>query len=529
MTTNCQAGVEFSDFNELYTYSPECTVRPDNLEELQTVVAEAGAARRTIRAVGTGYSLTECARGDQVSVRPGNLNGMIRFRSSTNDGPVPVSQAALDRGNGYVLAESGCRLRELAATCSAFGAFLPSYGATFFQTIAGAISTSTHGSHLNRAPLCDWIKAAHVVSSDRREYWVEGTGENRVTDRAQLLASDFWHDGIVEVYDDTALKAVRVGLGSLGVIYSLLLEVTPSANLLTNTTEAPWPSIRQQLADGGIRQIETRLFGGRSIEFYSVLMCLGTMGLCWVTERYPVDAAEPLIPLPGGIDEAAFGAWLVFNGKWQALEALLGDRTLLGNACNNWTDDDIRDISYQLLQRSTPIGTYVDNPLSTAGVFAPEYPLRANSVEYIFDADSDEYLEFIGDISGFITNNMCPGLLSLRFTRKSEALLAMQKFERCAHVEVMSLRGFRRNQNFLELLHRQGRARGGVPHWGQQNVLTADDVEAIYGRNLRAWRRIKRRFNGYAHDQFTNEHDRERGLEPKARDSLLFHMMTATG
>ncbi|MCH9054004.1 MAG: FAD-binding protein, partial [Proteobacteria bacterium] len=153
MSTKCEPDIEFSDFNVTYTYTPDCTVRPNSLEELQTVVSEAGAARREIRATGTGYSLTECARGAQVRVCTSNLNNMIIFRSSTIDGAVPVSQAALDRGSGYVLTESGCSLRQLAINCIQFEASLPSFGATFYQTIAGAISTGTHGSHLNRAPL----------------------------------------------------------------------------------------------------------------------------------------------------------------------------------------------------------------------------------------------------------------------------------------------------------------------------------------------------------------------------------------
>jgi hypothetical protein len=41
------------------------------------------------------------------------------------------------------------------------------------QTLAGAVSTATHGSDHRLPPLADWVQAIHLVAPGARQMWIE--------------------------------------------------------------------------------------------------------------------------------------------------------------------------------------------------------------------------------------------------------------------------------------------------------------------------------------------------------------------
>jgi hypothetical protein len=62
-------------------------------------------------------------------------------------------------------------------------------GAGGGQSILGALSTETHGSDVQLSPLCDYVRAIHLVGPGGQEWWVEPAESRiRLTDQASLLA-----------------------------------------------------------------------------------------------------------------------------------------------------------------------------------------------------------------------------------------------------------------------------------------------------------------------------------------------------
>ena len=117
---------------------------------------------------------------------------------------------------------------------------------------------------------------------------------------------------------------------------------------------------------------------------------------------------------------------------------------------------------------------------------------RGNSVEVFFDATKPDYLDTI-------TNRLLPqivaqardgraiGWFSLRFTARSDALLAMQQWERTGSVEVAVLRGIPGSVEVLRALEAIAVACNGRVHWGQQHDLEATTVAEAF-RKLPRWR-----------------------------------------
>ncbi len=89
------------------------------------------------------------------------------------------------------------------------------------QTLAGAIATGTHGSGIELPPIHGMVKSMVLVAGDGNTYRIEPT--NGVSDPAL-----FNEAGITLVQNDDDFYSALVSLGSMGIIYSFILEVMES-------------------------------------------------------------------------------------------------------------------------------------------------------------------------------------------------------------------------------------------------------------------------------------------------------------
>ena len=127
--------------------APERIARPTSEGELAELVGSAAASTTPVRVVGSGHSFTDCACTDGVMV---DLGAMTR-----------VVEA--DTESGLVTVESGITLHELGKQLAARGLAMENQGDIDRQTLAGAISTATHGTG-GRYP-------KHLVPGGRPEAW----------------------------------------------------------------------------------------------------------------------------------------------------------------------------------------------------------------------------------------------------------------------------------------------------------------------------------------------------------------------
>jgi hypothetical protein len=154
--------------------------------------------------------------------------------------------------------------------------------------------------------------------------------------------------------------------------------------------------------------------------------------------------------------------------------------------------------------------------------------VNVDSVEIFFDAVDQRLVAFVDGLIGFemiqeFQGKAFVGYASLRFTRRTRALIGMQKFDMTCSIEVACLRDVSGSQELVD--HAVALARnptyGAVLHWGQRNDWTRDEVERVYGNDpltpggkLGIWRQALRDITGDgALDGFSNEFTRRTGLE----------------
>ncbi|MDO5676930.1 MAG: D-arabinono-1,4-lactone oxidase [Propionibacteriaceae bacterium] len=213
--------------------------------EVAYPASEAGAALvlrrareqgRTVRPVGAGHSFTPLVATGEVLLSLDQLTGLVRV-----DGEEATFWA-------------GTRIRDVAGLLAPHGLALPNMGDIDTQSLAGAISTSTHGTGLGftgysgmvtglRLALPDGsVRSVGFDTPDAARSSQSGGSTSGAVEPARplpLVEPASSTSGVETPGDaDHLFHAARVGLGVMGVITQVTLRCVPAFNLeCTETTE----------------------------------------------------------------------------------------------------------------------------------------------------------------------------------------------------------------------------------------------------------------------------------------------------
>jgi hypothetical protein len=178
--------------------------------------------------------------------------------------------------------------------------------------------------------------------------------------------------------------------------------------------------------------------------------------------------------------------------------------------------------------------------MDTYGYAAEDFCQKVDSMEIAFDVAAattvgSGYLAFIDEVLAifddlFSRNIAVAGLLALRYTTSTAALIGMSKFPRTCHIEIPILRNFGGNVEFIERVQRAAIAHGGVPHWGQlMGTYTALDIRRLHGRDLTTWRRqLTQLIRGGGNLTFSNDFTATYNLEPLDDTAITAVRFTVT-
>jgi FAD-linked oxidoreductase len=188
------------------TASPARWNRPRCEAEISAAVKDAAAAGLTVRALGSGHSFTAAAATSGVALDLSGWTGVT----------------AADTATGLATVRSGTTLRALNAELAGLGLAMANLGDIDAQTLAGALSTGTHGTGARLGGLATQVEALELVLAD-------GTVATcSASSRPELF------------------NAARVGLGALGVISTVTLRCVPSFTLLADERPMPVDEVLEQ-------------------------------------------------------------------------------------------------------------------------------------------------------------------------------------------------------------------------------------------------------------------------------------------
>jgi len=164
---------------------------PKSVSELSAIVSRASERGQKVKAVGSGHSFTSAAATDGRMIRLENLSGILH----------------IDHETCQVTVGAGTRLSDLNTLLHAEGLALANLGDIAYQTVAGAISTSTHGTGKAITGLAGQVIAMKLIN-----------GQGDIIECSKSVNS--------HIFD-----VARVSVGALGVITEYTLQAVPSFRL----------------------------------------------------------------------------------------------------------------------------------------------------------------------------------------------------------------------------------------------------------------------------------------------------------
>lgn len=173
--------------------------RPRTREGLIRNVVDATAAGDRIKVVGSGHSFSEVALTNGTMLEIGLIDRVLD----------------IDLVSRRVRVEAGIVLGELSERLHSHGLALENLGDIDRQTLAGSISTATHGTGSRFGNLSSQVEAIELIAAD-------GTLHQ-----------------LSEASNPDAFRAARVGIGALGAIYSVTLRTVPAFRI--DRTDRPRP------------------------------------------------------------------------------------------------------------------------------------------------------------------------------------------------------------------------------------------------------------------------------------------------
>jgi FAD-linked oxidoreductase len=383
--------------------------RPRTREGLIAFAIAATEQGRMLKAAGSGHSFSGAPLTDGVMLDIGLLNRVLDW----------------DPAGGRVKVEAGITLSDLNRRLDRRGLALENLGDIDRQTLAGSISTGTHGTGAAFRNLSSQVEGLEIVTAD-------GALHEIGPDDAEML------------------KAARIGIGALGIVYSATLRTI--TNFRIDRTDRPRPLA--EVLDGLDHFVGTL----DHFEFY--VFPHTETALCRESTRTQAPA-EPPSPAAVYAQEVVVENWLA--GAFAHIARHL-------------------PAAIPTLSRLAAAGTGKSRKVDASfRVYASERRIRFTEMEYAIPREkAREAVERVLEIASRPELEVCFPI-EVRFVAGDDAMLSPAHGRDSAYVAVHhDHKGDW--QPYFDAVAAVMAEYGGRPHWGKRHSLTAHELAGLYPR-----------------------------------------------
>jgi FAD-linked oxidoreductase len=396
---------------------PQLTSRPADDAEVAAVVRWASDRGMRVRAVGAGHSFTDCAVTDGALL---SLDAVDRVEH--------IGPAAAD-GSREVRVGAGIRLHRLCAELSARGLALENMGDIDRQSIAGAISTGTHGTGARLGGFATQVRALRLVTAD---------GE--IAECSPRHRPDLF-------------ELARLGLGSAGVLTAVTLRAVPAFELEAHEASQPLPAVLESLhGTGGL------LASHDHVEFY--WFPYTDVALTKINDRVGTGAGA-LSPLRRLVDDE-----ILSNGAFATTVALSTAVSALTPTLNAIPARALTERRYRAPSHA---------------VFTSPRRVVFREMEYAIPRDA--VVPALREIDAWLRRSRenVPFPIEVRFAAADDVWLSTAYRRDSAYIAVHQARRlpYARYFRAVESIMAE---HAGRPHWGKLHRLRADQLRERYPR-----------------------------------------------
>ncbi|SDH03767.1 D-arabinono-1,4-lactone oxidase [Microbacterium pygmaeum] len=385
---------------------------PRTTDAVRRAVQAASRRGHRVKAVGAGHSFTGIAVAPGVLLDLTDLTGLV----------------SADTERGRVTLRAGTRLHQVPKLLAPYGLAMPNLGDIDAQSIAGAISTGTHGTGSEYGGIATQVVGVTLVTAD-----------------GELLVVD-------DDRNSELLPAVALGLGALGILVEVTLQCVPA--FVLHALERP-----EDLGEV-LDSLDARVRASDHFEFYWFPHT--DRAMTKTNTRLPESAVRA--PLP------ALGKWVddivVGNGLHQVACSLA--RTvpatipfLNRTSVRMWGDREFTDLSTR--------------------VFTTERSVRFREMEYALPADEvrsafDALRALVHERGWRISFPV-----EVRFAAADDIWMSTAHGRASGYIALH--RYWREDPTeYFEAAEQILLAHGGRPHWGKMHTLDAGALRDRYPR-----------------------------------------------
>ncbi|HLR09113.1 MAG TPA: D-arabinono-1,4-lactone oxidase [Bacillota bacterium] len=387
---------------------PEKIHYPKNIDDVIQLVTACRRLGKSMRIVGAGHSFTPLAATSEWLVSLKYLSGI----------------AAIDRAKQSVTVWAGTTLKDLGQLLYDEGYAMENFGDINAQSVAGAISTGTHGTGIGFGSLSTQVTMLTIVTA---------SGE----------IMDISAKNTPQLFD-----AARLSLGMFGIIVKVELSVIPTQKLVAE-------SYRTTL-EHCFNNLDMLLDTNRHFEFY------------WFpyTETVQVkilnNAGHNTVKSTG--KRAAFKKYVIENGLFWILSEIT--RTLPA----------ISKRTSQISAMSVPTG--IESGESHLLYPTPRL-VKFREMEYSVPA---AYLPAVlNDIRYTIEkeNIRVHFPIECRYVQADNIWLSPSYNRDSAYIAIHMYKGMT-FQTYFDAVEKVFQHYNGRPHWGKMHTMTAEQLENLY-------------------------------------------------
>lgn len=447
------------------------------VQNLRYVIEQAQRHGRRVRPAGATWSMSPLVPTEDYVVDLRRLDSML-----APPGPEEVLPGVEASRLAHV--QAGAPVGLVNARLRQAGRALRVFGALQGQSLFGAMSTGTHASVLGRGTMADYVRGLHLITEGGRSLWLERASSRGVHVRWEAgaqgpvtLPSFAERLGAELVRSDELFDAALIGLGSFGLVHSVLVEVDPLRDFRMYR--------QRQEVDGALRHaLRTLDFtglalpGGSEQPYHFEVAILphaaqpGGRG-AYVTTLYASAEQGPALPPP--VDALA----RVIAGLFQHSERLTPRvaQEIFEQQC---TDVEARGT----------IGELFAPP--SASVAARFRPIGSEVGVALADAERalDTLLQVVEECWRGEPAYCFPGFVVLRYVWPTHSLLGFNRFAPTCTLGMPALGDVPGTEAFYSRVWRE-LARRGIAytlHWGQLGTFDSASVRHMYGAQVERWK-----------------------------------------
>ncbi|MGB3699038.1 MAG: D-arabinono-1,4-lactone oxidase [Gordonia sp. (in: high G+C Gram-positive bacteria)] len=407
------ASATWSNWGGTAHCAPSRLLMPQSVDELAADVHAAAERGETVKPVGAGHSFSEIAVAPGVQV---SMSGFQGLRS------VDVDRRRVTLG-------AGTHLHQLPGLLDPLGLAMTNLGDIDRQTISGATSTGTHGTGGRFGGISTQICGATLVDGDGR---VRTLGE-----------------------DDPDLKAVALGLGALGVLTEVTLQLVDAFAI--EAVEAPADA--DETIDGFLERVAT-------VDHYEFYWFPHTT--CALTKTNTRLPAGTPASGPGRV-RRYIDDELLSNGLFRVLCTLSATAPAVVPAIN------------QLSGRALSARTYTDR---SDKIFISNRDVRFREMEYAIDLAAVP--EVLRELRATINRrrHRVSFPIEVRAAAADDLMLSTASGRASGYIAVHRYHrdDSRSAQAYFRDVEDIMTAHGGRPHWGKMHTRDADYLRSVYPR-----------------------------------------------